>query len=284
MFTPFYLDYFCSALNNSTTGSIFLLYSIDMFYFDKISGKNILKSDLILDIENFFTTRESVIKSSEQDMEDVIANNKRLICNYLGVNELVSPVQTHSANVQFAEIGKIDYPDTDAIILNNKKQAVFLNFADCTPVILYDKKQRIAAIAHAGWRGTVQKIAVKTIEKMKSNPKDIQAVIGPAISVCCYNVGQEVFEQLKCSVNNFEGLYRLKNSELYVDLKEINARQLKEFGVKEIDVCPYCTYCDNDIFFSYRKENATTNRHSAVIKLKKSGDGGTRTHVQNGPT
>ena len=238
-----------------------------MFYFDKISGKDILKSDLISDIENFFTTRDTVIKSSEPDMADVVEENKKLICKYLGVDELISPAQTHSANVQYAQICKVDYPDTDALILNNKKQAVFLNFADCTPVILYDKKQHIAAIAHAGWRGTVQKIAVKTIEKMTSNPCDIQAVIGPAISICCYNVGADVFEQLKSTVNGFDGLYRRSDNEVFVDLKGINAQQLKEFGVKEIDVCPYCTYCDNDMFFSYRKENATTSRHSAVIRL-----------------
>ena len=53
-----------------------------------------------------------------------------------------------------------------------------------------------------------------------------------------------------------------------VDLKGINARQLQEVGVEKIDICPYCTSCNNDLFFSYRKENKTTNRHSAVIKLR----------------
>lgn len=238
-----------------------------MFYFDKISGKSILKSDLISDIENFFTTRESVLKSSEPDTEKAVKKNKELICEYLGVDELISPVQTHSSNIQYAEIGKAEYPDTDALILTNNKQAVFLNFADCTPVVLYDKKQHIASVAHAGWRGTVQKIAVKTIEFMRSNPENIQAVIGPAISMCCYNVGTEVFEGLKSTVKNFDGLYKLENNEIFVDLKGINARQLREFGVLEIDICPYCTFCDNDMFYSYRKENATTSRHSAVIKL-----------------
>ncbi len=236
-----------------------------MFYFDKISGKNVLKSDFFKDFEHFFTTRELCIKSGEN--EELIQNNKKIICDYLGAPELVSPVQTHSCNVCYAEIGKTNYPDTDALILTNNKQAVFLNFADCTPVILYDKKQHIAAIAHAGWRGTVQNIVVKTILVMNSDPKDITAVIGPAISMCCYNVGDDVFNQLKVSVNDFDGLFRVQNGEIFVDLKGINARQLAEIGVEKIDICPYCTYCDNDIFFSYRKENATTNRHSAVIKL-----------------
>lgn len=238
-----------------------------MFYFDEINGKHILKSDFLTNISAFFTTRETVIKSQEPELEQQAADNKKLICGYLDVKELVSPCQTHSANIDFAVPGKFDYPDTDALVLNNNEQAVFLNFADCTPVILYDKKQHIAAVSHAGWRGTVQKIAPKTIIAMKSNPEDIIAVIGPAISLCCYNVGDDVFNQLKLTVRNFDGLFNIKNNEKFVDLKSINARQLYEIGVKEIDICPYCTYCDNDMFFSYRKENATTSRHSAVVKL-----------------
>lgn len=234
-----------------------------MFYFDFIDEKRILKSDYLPDLNHFFTTRDTVIRSKELDVDDNIS----LICKYLNTDELISPTQTHSANVDFTKVGKSDYPETDALILDNYKQAVFLNFADCTPVILYDKKRHIAAIAHAGWRGTAQKIVQKTFEKMNSNPEDIIAVIGPAISIYCYNVGEDVYNQLKATVNDFDGLSRIKNDEIFVDLKGINARQLNELGITEIDVCPYCTCCDNDIFFSYRKENGTTNRHSAVVRL-----------------
>lgn len=234
-----------------------------MFYFDTIQGKTILKSDFLNGVEHFFTTRETIIKSKEADMSDLVEENKKLICDYLKIKELIHPSQTHSANIDFAQTGKFVYPETDGLILNNKEQAIFLNFADCTPVILYDIKQKIGAISHAGWRGTAQKIAPKTVEKMNSNPKDIIAVIGPAISLCCYEVGEEVFEQLKATVNNFDGLHNGKK----VDLKGINARQLEEIGVEKIDICPYCTCCNNDLFFSYRKENGTTNRHSAVLKL-----------------
>lgn len=101
-----------------------------------------------------------------------------------------------------------------------------------------------------------------------SDPENLIAVIGPAISMCCYNVGKDVFEKLKATVKDFEGLYEIRNGEIFVDLKGINKRQLEECGVKKIDVCSYCTVCDNDMFFSYRKENATTNRHSAILKLK----------------
>lgn len=244
-----------------------------MFYFDTINGKKILRSDLI-HTEHFFTTRETVIKTKEEDYKDLAHRNKTEIAKYLNVKEdnLISPKQTHTSHIEIAKVGKNDYPDTDGLILTNKEQAIYLNFADCTPVILYDKIKNIGAVSHAGWRGTAGKIAAKTVEKMvkdfDSKPENITAAIGPAISVYCYNVGEDVFDKLKATVCNFDGLYEIRNEEIFVDLKGINKRQLEEVGVKQIDVCPYCTCCDNDLFFSYRKENSTSNRHSAVLILK----------------
>lgn len=240
-----------------------------MFYFKEINGKKILKSDLIKSAEAFFTTREICLKSQDFDTTE----NKKTVAKYLNICEknLISPTQTHSANIDVAIETRKDYPNTDALILTEKNLGIFLNFADCTPVILYDKKQNIGAIAHAGWRGTAQKIAPLTVEKMRldfgSNTNDIVAIIGPAIGFCCYNVGEDVYKKLKATVNDFDRLSEIREGQIFVDLKNINKRQLEEIGVKEIDVCPYCTVCDNDKFFSYRNENATTKRHSAVLKL-----------------
>ena len=105
------------------------------------------------------------------------------------------------------------------------------------------------------------------VEDFGCNPSDIVAVIGPAISLCCYNVGQEVYDKLMLTVSDFSGLSENREGNIYVDLKGINKHQLEECGISEIDVCPYCTCCDNDKFFSYRKENGTTNRHSAILKI-----------------
>lgn len=241
-----------------------------MFYFDEICGKKVLKSDL-LNTEHCFTTRESVIKTKEADFTELVEQNKKMFCDYLKVPFLLTPSQTHTSHIEVANTQRTEYPDTDGLIVADNNVAVFLNFADCTPVILYDSKKNIGAVSHAGWRGTAGKIAPKTVQKMQKEfacePKDIIALIGPAISMCCYNVGEEVFQKLKATVGSFDGLYEMRQGELYVDLKGINARQLEECGVETIDVCPYCTCCDNDMFFSYRKENATTNRHSAILKI-----------------
>lgn len=244
-----------------------------MFKEKKIKTGRIIYSDLLPEFEHFFTTRDMVLRSKEKGVN--VDLNIDSVCEYLNISKdnLIFPTQTHSSNVGFAKLGVKDYPNTDALLLTNKQQGVYLNFADCVPVILYDKNANIGAISHAGWRGTVARIVPKTVEKMlsysKSDISNIYAIIGPAISDCCYEVGEEVVNAIKSSVNDFSGLITYKNNKPFVNLKKTNARQLLEIGVHKnnIDICPYCTCCRNDLFFSYRKENGTTSRHSAVIKL-----------------
>ena len=226
-----------------------------MFKQKFIGDKTVYCSD-ILDAEHFFTSRELIVK-----------DNVDLIREYLNVKELIRPGQTHSDNIKI--VGDcVDYEDTDALILSVKNIAIYLNFADCTPVILYDNVKNIGSVVHAGWRGTAKQIVQKTVIKMndvfKSNPGDISAVIGPCISFDEFETYDEALEQLRLSVKKTDGLFRGH----YADLKGINAQQLRELGVKKIDICPYCTVKDNDKFFSYRKENKTLLRHSAVLKIK----------------
>lgn len=228
-----------------------------MFYFDNINGKRVLKSTLLDNVEHFFTTRGYSIEE-------------------LNLNNPIHPTQTHTSNVELAKSGKTDYPDTDGLILTNTEQTLYLNFADCTPLIFYDSINNIGAVSHAGWRGTAGMIGVKTVKKMieefGSKPQDIKCAIGPAIGLCCYNVGEDVYRQLMSTVKNSEHLFEIRNGEIFVDLKAINKRQLEEAGIAEIDVCSYCTVCNNDLFYSYRKENGTKHRHNAVLKLN-SGNG-----------
>lgn len=244
-----------------------------MFYFDKIDGKRVLRSDLIKKADVFFTTKDICICDKSGLKNEQIEKNKKILADYFGLKteNLISPVQTHSKNVSVIKDDISEYQNTDALILTDKNKAVFLNFADCTPLVFYDEKQNIGAVSHAGWKGTAQKIGVLTVEKMVkdfgSNISDISVLIGPAISICCYSVGEEVFEQLKSTVDNFDNLYKKESGQLYVDLKNINRKQLAEIGITKFDICPYCTCCDNEYFYSYRKENATTKRHSAVLKL-----------------
>lgn len=249
-----------------------------MFKFDTINNKTILKSDFLPDNEalHFFTTRESVVTHKDIDKYiDLAKTNLDEIAKYLKIptENIISPVQTHSCNIQVAKKGET-FPDTDALIVSEKNIAILLNFADCTPVILYDKKNNIGAIAHAGWKGTASSIAQKTVYKMvelyNSEVNNITAIIGPAISIQNYEVGKEVYSAVKSTLKkdytDFFS-YNSKSKKYNIDLKTINKHQLEELGIERIDMCNYCTYDSVDVFFSYRKENGITARHSAVLKL-----------------
>ncbi len=220
-----------------------------MFYFDDINGYKVLKSDYLKDINAFFTTRGNTPPFGFKD-------NIRII----------TPTQTHCDHIEIVD-KRTDYPDTDGLILNEPNTLIYLRFADCTPIIFYDPTHKTGAISHAGWRGTAAKIGVKTVKKMMaefgSKPSDVVAVIGPAIGRCCYEVSEDVKEKLLSTVTDQENLSLNRN----VDLKRINARQLEEIGVEKIDICPYCTSCNNDLFYSYRKENGTKERHYAVMMI-----------------
>lgn len=234
-----------------------------MFYFAEIEERKVLKSDLLSGVEHFFTTRELCLFSKEEDM----SVNKKIVENYL-CSKMVTNQPVHGTHISKVEKNINFYKDTDALLIE-KSGAAYMNFGDCTPIIFYCNN--VAVIAHAGWRGTAQEMAKKVVNKLVVDygfsPADIKAVIGPAICCDCYEVGKDVYDALKATV--FEkGQGFVEDGERYfVGLKEINKNQILECGVKQIDVCPYCTACGEKFFYSYRCENHTSYRHSAVVKI-----------------
>ena len=227
-----------------------------MFYETVFEGKTLIQSDMLKGLTHYFTTRSSFL-----------AENKEFLARISGVpaENFIAPVQIHSANIAIAPAHGGIIPDTDAVILKNKGFALTLNFADCTPVILFDPVLNIAAGIHAGWRGTASLIAQKTALKMielGSKPENIIAAIGPCIAKCCFEVTEEVVEALKPYT-----VYEPKGEKFMVDLKETNRRQLEDVGVTKIDISPYCTACEQDKFFSYRLTK-TPNRHNIILALK----------------
>ncbi len=264
-----------------------------MFYFDTINNKKILKSGLLSEFEPYFkhlfTTKESFIKTGDKNFENAARLNLEMILADLKINSenFFKIKQTHGTNIVINPESTDIIDNTDGIILSKAGAATVLHFADCTPVLLYDTKNHIAAGLHAGWRGTAGAISKKGVqilkEKFNSNPNDIIAAIGPCIEQEDFETGIEVYEALKKNVNNTKGLFKFKetpeskpeeafpanleNAKVFPDLAKINARQLREEGVETIDICQFKTYKDNDILFSYRRENKTTNRISMVLKL-----------------
>ena len=160
----------------------------------------------------------------------------------------------------------------DAIITRQPKVSLLMRFADCTPILLFDPVSRAIGIAHAGWVGTVEKIAEKTVLAMVkyygSNPSDIIAAIGPSIGPDHYSVGRDVLERVQYSFpENFDKVIFYQNSRIYFDLWKANQIVLSEIGVRKIEISGICTCCNLTDWYSHRGENGLTGRFGVVLGL-----------------
>lgn len=212
------------------------------------------KSSLILE------NRIDISKSIVGDMDFVLAN------------------QTHSSNIEIIRERRARgwrdknsaVKNCDALITKVKGVMVGVLTADCVPILIFDPKLKIVGAIHAGWRGTKEKIALKTLKRMveefNSNPKDIVVGVAPSIRGCCYEVDFNVAQHFL----EYKGLYKLlDNGKYIVDLPNINIRQLLSLGVERenIEDSNICTYCEFNNYFSYRK-TACSGRFLSTIGIK----------------
>jgi len=166
----------------------------------------------------------------------------------------------------------------DAIITNLTNVPLVILVADCLPVFFYDVLHKAAGLAHAGWKGTVSHVAVKTLmamgEAYGTNPQEVRAVLGPCLGPCCYEVGEDVHQEF---TEIFpwapEVLRKSYPKHWKLDLAQANARQLLEVGMKEENLIRsgLCTIKNIELFYSHRAEAAPekpTGRVGAFLMLK----------------
>lgn len=161
----------------------------------------------------------------------------------------------------------------DAMITDQADTPLAMRFADCVPLLFYDSTQGVIAIAHAGWRGTVQGIGANTVRTMMQaygcKPANIHAGIGPSIGPEKYQVGQEVVAAIQDYFGTLDGLVRYDphDGSSYLDLWEANKRDLEHAGIEQIEVARICTAQNTHEFYSHRAEKGRTGRFGAVISL-----------------
>ena len=218
---------------------------------------------------------------------DVI-ENRRLFCVGLGLDaaKMTTCRQVHGSKIACVTDKNVGagavllddtIEDTDALITNLPHTPLTLFFADCTPIMIYDRVNHAVGAAHGGWRGTAGEISLHTLELMRekfgTNPADCLASVGPAIGVCCYEIGDEVAEIFRRIYNKDSDLilkWDEKAKKYHLDLQTANVLTLQKAGLeaKYIDTADTCTSCNSRIFFSYRADGGKTGRIACTIALK----------------
>lgn len=162
--------------------------------------------------------------------------------------------------------------DSDFLVTSKDRVGIGVMTADCLPIVFHDRVHNVVAIAHAGWRGAVQGIAVKTIERMYevfgSRPENIAVFFGPSAKVCCYKVNEEFKSNLE-GFSDIDRVLQQHGDEWYFDLPLFNKIELEAAGVaKKAFHLNYncCTMCD-DSFYSYRRQGEAAGRQMTVVCL-----------------
>ncbi|MBO4565112.1 MAG: peptidoglycan editing factor PgeF [Bacteroidaceae bacterium] len=219
------------------------------------------------------------------DAPEHIAENRRRLCHELNIlpHHLVMPHQTHQTKVATITPQFFEYTQEqqtaylegiDALMTDMKGIAIGVSTADCVPILIYDTRHHVAAAIHAGWRGTVQRIAEKAFEEMGkyygTTGCDCKAIIGPSISKESFEVGDEVYETFRAQGFENEQLYSTLNGKWHIDLWECNRQQLmnKKIDAHNIHVAGICTYQSSDRFFSARKLGIQSGRLFSGIILR----------------
>lgn len=220
------------------------------------------------------------------DNPESVTENRIRLANKLGINALDMIFAKQSSedavaivdeSMKASKIGEI-HPkllNVDALITNETGLCISVLTADCVPVLIYDSKQKVIAVVHAGWKGTAMKIVSKTvlrmIEEFQTNPKNIFAVIGPSISPSVYEIGKDVIEIFQNSFGDDSNkiLHPISESKSLLDMWLANSILLQEFGVpqNQIEFSNYCTYSNPDKFFSARYNKNKTGRFATGIML-----------------
>ncbi len=212
------------------------------------------------------------------DAPAAVRHNHDLIYAALGVDgsRACTVWQVHGADVVMVEgpvRGRRWLALADAMMTNRADTPLVMRYADCAPLLFYDPAQGVIAIAHAGWRGTVQGVGANTIRAMVRaygcQAGNIQVCIGPCIGPARYQVGEEVVAAIRDYFGATDGLIHRDPADgtAYLDLCEANQLDLERAGVEQIEAARICTAERTDEFYSHRAEKGRTGRFGVLIAL-----------------
>lgn len=186
------------------------------------------------------------------------------------VSRVLTPKQVHGSDVVIVDQIQTEIP-ADGLVTNTKGLCIGVVTADCVPVLLVDPVAQVVGAVHAGWRGASASIvpqAVDTMTRLGGLSCNMYAVLGPAIGLCCFEVGDDVAGRF---YSWGTGCVENLNSRTHVNLSRVNYQQLVFSGVPEthIESPVYCTSCQSNRFPSYRRDKTDIRRIVSWITLLK---------------
>ena len=212
------------------------------------------------------------------DRQEHVAESRRVLSEVLGIglNRMVIPRLTHSLNVAVIDNDSDllrEYDNVDALVTKLSRIALCINTADCAPVILSDTVHGVVAVAHSGWRGTVGRIAARTLKAMVSqgaSVSDIDVSIGACICPDCFEVGEYVASKFRQEFPDDDGrIVRSGYIKPHVDIAAAIRRTLVEAGVRSgriVDAC-LCSRCGRLPLFSARRDGIESGRTLTAAML-----------------
>ncbi len=207
--------------------------------------------------------------STNDSKKDVIENRKIFFYNIdISENKIAWVHQVHGNNIIIAEkCGNLGIGDG----LITETSDIFLcgTYADCASILVFEPEKQIAGLFHAGWKGVLKKITIRGIENIckyyNVQPDNLLVGISPHIKQCCYVVKKDV-----ASLFNQKFLKKIDKEHWMLNIENAIIEQLLDKGIKEknIERSDFCTSCNEDMFFSYRRDKGKTGRMIAVIGIK----------------
>ncbi len=256
------------------------------------NGYHYLESELLKEygIRHFFSTVKQEGQSQPVNFgfhygetREQILSNYQIAGEILKepVERMVKSTQIHEAVIRPVteeDCGKgilreTDIENADGLICDIPHLPLVIFSADCTPILLADKEKRVVCGVHAGWRGTVQQIARNAVHAMNRQygipTENILCAIGPCISGCCFEVSREVVDAFERLFPIQEFIARKDNGKYHIDLKQVNREILCRAGVprENIEISEHCTFCQEELFYSYRRQGQAAGRMAAFISL-----------------
>ena len=239
--------------------------------------------------KNFRTARAKNATPLTPEEYEKAVNDYKNLANFIGIDyiNIVKPNQAHTKNIKIMtekvnmnapDFNLQEYAETDGLVTNKTNIALATTNADCILLLFFDPIKKVIANVHSGWRGTLQRISIEEVNKMKDeygcNPEDIICCICPSIRKCHFKVHKDVQEPF---YNEFKDLKEIDEiivpvegeDRWAIDTVKINQIILEQAGLRKENIidCGICSVCNSDLIHSFRAEKEGYGLETALIEL-----------------